>query len=90
LNISPYVVGLNKCSRLRWAGLVEDNTSFKILTDKPTGKRPLARPVRIWEDNIRMDLKETGIYTTNCIDCAQNRDYWSALVNAASTSHIVS
>ena len=36
---------------------------FKIVVDKPTGKRPLRRPRRRWEDNIRIDLKEIGINT---------------------------
>ena len=39
----------------------EDRSAFKILTGKPTGKRPLGRPRRRWEDNIRMDLEEIGI-----------------------------
>ena len=56
----------------------ESRSAFKILTDKPTGKRPLGRPRRRWEDNIRMDL-EFG----NWIDSAQDRNYWRALVNAA-------
>ena len=51
-----------KSRRLRWAdhvaGMEEDRSAFKILTDKPTGKRPLGRPRRRWEDNIRMNLKE--------------------------------
>ena len=51
--------------RLRWAGHVsrmeEGRSYFKILTGKPTGKRPLGRPRRRWEDNIRMDLEEIGI-----------------------------
>ena len=55
---------------------------FKILTGKPTGKRPLDRPRRRWEDNIRMDLKEIGIDSRNWVDSAQDRDYWRALVNA--------
>ena len=38
----------------------EDRNAFKNLTGNPTGKRPLGRPMHIWEDNIRMDLKETG------------------------------
>ena len=38
---------------------------FKILTGKPTGKRPLGRPRRRWEDNIRMDLEEIGIIAGN-------------------------
>ena len=49
----------------------------------PTGKGPLCRPRRRWEDNIRMDLKEKGINTRNWVDSAQDRDYWRALVNAA-------
>ena len=34
---------------------------FKILSGKPTGKRPLGRPRHRWEDNIRTDLEEIGI-----------------------------
>ena len=53
-----------KASILRWAGHVarmeEARSAFKILTIKPTGKRPLGRPRRRWEDNIRMDLEEIG------------------------------
>ena len=57
--------------------------AFKILIDKPTGKRLLEKLRRRWEDNIRMDLKEIGIYTRNWVDSAQDRDYWRALVNSA-------
>ena len=56
-------------------------SAFKILTGKPTGKRPLGRPRRRWEDNIRMDLEEIGINVGNWVDSAKN--YWRALVNAA-------
>ena len=45
-------------------------TSFKILTGKPTAKRPLGRPRCRWEDNIKMDLKEMGINTRNWVDSA--------------------
>ena len=48
-----------------------------------TGKRPLGRPRRIWEDNIRMDLKEIGINERNWVDSAQDRYYWRSLVKAA-------
>ena len=72
--------------RLRWAGHVarmeEGRSAFKILTDKPTGKRPLGRPRRRWEDNIRIDLAEIGINAANWVDSAQDRDYWTALMNA--------
>ena len=50
---------------------------------KPTGKRPLERPRRRWEDNIRMDLEELGINAGNWVDSAQDINYWRALVNAA-------
>ena len=50
---------------LSWAGHVarmeEGRSAFKIITGKPTGKRPLGRLRRRWEDNIRMDLEEIGI-----------------------------
>ena len=61
----------------------EGRSAFKILTDKPTGKRPLGRPSRRWEDNIRINLKEIGINMRNCVDSAQDRDYWGAVVDAA-------
>ena len=75
-----------KSRRLRWVGHVarmeEGRSAFKILTDKPTGKRSLGRPRRRWEDNIRMDLEEIGLNACNWVDSAQDRDYWRALVNA--------
>ena len=60
-----------------------NRSAFKILTGKPTGKRPLGRPRRRWEDNIRMDLEEIGINAGNWVNSAQDRFYWRALVNAA-------
>ena len=66
----------------------EGRSAFKMLTGKPTGKRPLGRPRRRWEDNIRMDLEEIGISAGNWVDSAQDRDYWRALVNAALTLHV--
>ena len=84
---SPNISRVIKSRRLRWAGHVarmeEGRSTFKILTGKPTGKRPLGRPRRRWEDNIRMDLEEIGINAGNCVDSAQDRNYWRALVNAA-------
>ena len=57
--------------------------AFKIITGKPKGERPLGRPRRRLEDNIRMDLVEIGIAKGNWVDLTQDRDYWRALVNAA-------
>ena len=56
--------------------------AFKILTGKPTGKRPLGRPRCSWENNIRMDLEEIGISAGNWVDSAQDRNYWRDLVKA--------
>ena len=67
-----------KSRRLRWAGHVarmeEGRSAFKILTDKPTGKRPLGRPRRRLEDNITMDLEDIGINAGNWLDTAQNKN----------------
>ena len=75
-----------KSRRLRLAGHVtrmeEGRSVFKILTGRPTGKRPLGRRRCRWEGNIRMDLDEIGINAGNWVDSAPNRDYWRALVNA--------
>ena len=84
---SPDIVRVIKSRRLRWVGHVVrmevGRSAFKILTGKPTGKRPLGRPRRRWEDSIRMDLEEIGINAGNWVDLAQDRNYWRALVNVA-------
>jgi hypothetical protein len=49
--------------------------------EKPEGKRPLGRTRRRWVDNIKIDLRETGLDGMDWIDLAQNRDQWRALVN---------
>jgi hypothetical protein len=76
-----------KSRKLRWTGHVarmeEGRSAFKILTCQPIGKKPLGRPRRRWEDNIRMDVKEVGINMRNWVDSAHDRDYWRALKNAA-------
>ena len=62
--------------------MVCENISKYTYLLYPTGKRPLGRPRRRWEDNIRMDLEEIGINAGNWVDSAQDRNYWRALVNA--------
>ena len=49
---------------------------------KTKGKRPLGRPGRRWEDNIKMDLQEVGCGDMDWINLAHNKDRWQALVNA--------
>jgi hypothetical protein len=48
---------------------------------KPEGKKPLGRPRRRWEDNIRIDLREIEWDGMDWIDLAQDRDQWRALLN---------
>jgi hypothetical protein len=51
------------------------------LVGRPEGKRPLGRPRRRWEDNIKIDLREIGIDGENWIQVAQYRVQWRACVN---------
>jgi hypothetical protein len=53
----------------------------RVLVGRPVGKRPLGRPSRRWEDNIKMDLREIGIDGANWIELAQDRVQWWACVN---------
>jgi hypothetical protein len=55
---------------------------YRVLVEKPKGKRPLGRPRHIWEDNIKMDFQEVGCVGMDWIELAQDRDRWWALVNA--------
>jgi hypothetical protein len=55
--------------------------AYRVLVGKPEGKRPLGRPRRMLEDNIRMDLREIGWGGMDWIGLAQDRDQWRAPVN---------
>ena len=74
-----------KSRRLIWAGHVakmeEGRSAFNILRRTPTRNRHLERSRRIWEDNIRKDLKEIGINARDWVDSAQDSDYWRFSVN---------
>ena len=54
----------------------------RALVRKPEEKKPLGRPRRRWEDNIKMDLQELGYGELDWIELAQDRDRWRTLVNA--------
>jgi transposase len=70
---------------MRWAGHVarieEGRGVHSILIGRPEGKRPLGRPRRMWEDNIKMDLREIGTDGAKWIQLAQDRVQWRACVN---------
>jgi hypothetical protein len=59
----------------------EKRNGYRILAGKPEGKRPLGRPRRRWEDNIRIDLREIEWGGIDWIDLAQDRDQWRAFLN---------
>jgi hypothetical protein len=59
----------------------EKMNAYRILVGKPEGKRPLGRPRRRWDDNIRIDLREIGWGGMDWLDLAQERNQWRALVN---------
>jgi hypothetical protein len=75
------------CGRLSFLQYIKNKSHkfgiklFRALVGKPEGRRPLGRPRRRWEDNIKMDLRE-GWGGLDWINLAQDRDKWRALVNA--------
>jgi hypothetical protein len=58
----------------------EKMNTYRILVEKPEGKRPIAIPRRRWKDNIKMDLREIRWGGMDWIDLAQDMDQWRALV----------
>jgi hypothetical protein len=70
---------------MMWAGHVarigEGRGVYRVLVGRPEGKRPLGRPRRRWENNIKLDLREIGIGGANWIQLAQDRVQWWAFVN---------
>ncbi|KAJ4432216.1 hypothetical protein ANN_20832 [Periplaneta americana] len=71
---SPDIIRNIKSRRLRWAGHVarmgESRNAYRVLVGRPEGKRPLGRPRRRWEDNIKMDLREVGYDDRDWINLA--------------------
>jgi hypothetical protein len=59
----------------------EKRNAYRLLVEKPEGRRPLGTPRCRWVDNIRMDLGEMGWGDVDWIDLAQDRNRWRALVN---------
>jgi hypothetical protein len=74
-----------KARRMTWAGHVarmgEVRGAFNILVGRLEGRKPLGRPRRRWEDNIKMDLGEIGFGDVDWIHLAQDRGRWRAFVS---------
>jgi hypothetical protein len=83
---SPNIIKVIKPRTPRWAGHVarmgERTGAYRVVVGKPEGRRPFERPMRRWEDNIKMDLREVGWGGMDWIDLAQNKDRWRAVVGA--------
>jgi hypothetical protein len=82
--ITTNIVRVVKSKRMRWAGHVarmrDIRNVHRVLVGKPEGKKPLGRPRRRWEYNIKMDLQEGGGVRGDWMELAQDRDRWRALV----------
>ena len=80
----PNIVQVVKSRRMRCAGHVarvgEERDVHRVLVGKREGKRPLGRPRRRWDDNIKVDLQEVGEGGVDWMELAQDRDRWRALV----------
>jgi hypothetical protein len=85
LYYSPNIVRMIKLRRVRWAGHVtrmgKGRDVYRVLVGRPESRRPRGRPRCRWEDNIKMDLREKGIYGANWIRLAGDRVQWRAFVN---------
>ena len=83
---SPNIARMIKSRRMRLSGHVarmgEERGVYRVLAEKPKGRRPLGRPTCRWVDNIRMDLQEVGCGYVDWIGLAQDRDRWWTLVSA--------
>ena len=75
-------MGRTACTRVHFTFTFTFFTFYmnRVLVGKPEGKRPLGRPRRRWEDNIKMDLQEVGGGLGDWMELAQDRDGWRSLV----------
>ena len=71
------------------ARMEEERVVNKVLVGKPEGKRPLGRPRRRWEDNIKMDLEGVGRGCGDWLELAQDRKRWRALVSTVMNFRVV-
>jgi hypothetical protein len=86
LYFSPDNIRVKKSRKMRWAGHVARMGArrgvYRVLLERRTGTRPLAKQRRRWEDDINMDLQEVGWGDVDWIDLAQDRGRWWVLLSA--------
>jgi hypothetical protein len=74
----PNIIWVIKTRRMRWVGHVacmgQRRNAYRALLGKPEGEKLLRRPSHRWEDNVKMDFKETGWEDGDWIDLAHDRD----------------
>jgi hypothetical protein len=82
----PNIFRVVKSRRMRWAGHVagmgERRGLYRVLVEKPEGKRPLGRPRCRWENINKIDLQEVRCGGLDWIELAEDSDRWWVLVNA--------
>ena len=75
--------------RVPYRNMEEGRGVHKVLVGKPEGKRPLGRPRRRCEDNIKMDLREVGRGCGDWMELARDRDRWRVLVSTVMNFRVV-
>jgi hypothetical protein len=79
------IIRMIKSRRLRWAGHVRqmgmERNAYRIVMQKPEGRRPLGRPRHRWVDSIKLDLTKIGWGNMDWIDLAHDRGQWRPFVN---------
>jgi hypothetical protein len=81
----PNIIRMMKSRKMKWAWLVArmeaKRNTYRVSVGKTVGKRPLGRHRRSWEDNIKLDVREVEFNGMDCVDLAEDRGQWRALVN---------